>query len=261
MKRLLVASFVLALLVPACAFAQSAFTGTWKMNPGTVHQSGKAMVIHLKSGMYHCNCTPPISVKADGADHAVSGHPGFDTIAIKIANDHTIQTTEKKDGKVVHESTFTVASDGKTATEDFTNHDSTGSMSAKIVMDRVAKGAPGSNAAAGSWRLGHVISASGNTMADTYKVDGNDISYNDAANDSYTAKINGKAVPFMENGKPDGTVSVKRLGKHTLRETYENDGKVRMTSTMTIAADGKTMKTSNHNMKSGTTTSFVSDKQ
>lgn len=261
MKRLLIAGLALALLVPACAFAQNAYSGTWKMVTSTMHQSGHPLVLSLKDGMYHCNCTPPIAVKADGADHAVTGHSGYDTVAIKVLNDHSIQQTNKKDGKVVSERTTTVAADGKTATEDSSFNGPSGPSNNKAVLDRIAKGAHGSNAITGSWQLAHVISTSGSARTDTYKVDDDDISYSDTMGDSYSAKIDGKPSPLMKDGKQAGTVSVKRLGKHTLRETYSNDGKVRLTSTMTISADGKTMKSSNHNLQSGTTTSWVSDKQ
>lgn len=262
MKRLLIAGLALALLVPACAIAQDAFTGTWKMNPTTFHESGKPLVMHLKDGVYRCNCTPPIEVKADGVDHAVTGHPGFDTVAIKALSDHSIQESYKKGGQLVSESIFTVAPDGNTATSELARyHDGAKVMDGTAVFQRKAKGSPGSNAIAGSWTFGHVTAASGKSMTDSYKVSGNDISYQGGGTGSYKATIGGKAVPYMDNGKQDGTVSVRRLGKNTLRETYEKDGKVTFTSTMTVAADGKTMKSSNHNPKTGTTSTWVSEKQ
>ena len=261
MKRLLIAGLALALLVPACALAQSAFDGTWKLDATTVHQSGgEPMTISLENGMYHCNCHPPIAVKADGQDHPVKGHDGFDAVAIKVVDDHTIERTYKKDGKVISEDTITVAADGNTATEEFNDNDGSDHASGKGVLKRVAKGAAGSNSVAGSWRLDHVDSGSGNVFDPTYKIDGETVT-STAGGDSYTAKLGGKAVPNMVNGKADGTVSVKMLGKNTLRETYAKDGKVTSTSTMTISADGKTMKMVNRDMKSGVTTTMTHNKQ
>lgn len=261
MKKLLAASVALALFMPALVFAQSAFNGTWKLDPGTVHSTGgEATVISLKNGMYHCNCHPPVAVKADGEDHPVKGNKHVDTVAIKVVDDHTVQETEKKDGKVISTSTMTVAADGKTAVNEFTDSDGADHATGKVVLKRVAKGAPGSNALAGSWRLDHVESASGNVFDPTFKIDGNSVTSSDAAGDAYTATIGGKAVPNMVNGKADGTVAVKRLGKNTLRETYAEDGKVTSTSTMTIAADGKSMKMVVHNMKNGRTTTMTHEK-
>ena len=257
MKRLLIASLALALLVPACALAQSAFDGTWKLDPTTVHQSGgEAAVIALKDGMYHCNCHPPIAVKADGQDHPVKGHDGFDSVAIQVINDHSVKRTEKQNGKVVFDSTITVAPNGKTATEEFNIYAGATPSRGNGVLKRVANGAPGSNAVAGAWRLDHVVSGGGAVFEPTYKIEGDTVTSTNAAGDSYTAKLGGKAVPNMVNGKPDGTVSVKMLGKHTLRETYAKDGKVTSTATMTISPDGKTMKMVDHNTQSGVTTTM-----
>ncbi len=263
MKRLLVASFVLALLVPACAFAQNAFSGTWKMDPASLQESGgKPMVMSFKDGMYTDDDTPAVSIKADGQDHAVSGHPSFDTVALKVIDDHTVERTQKKDGKPVWSGTFNVAADGKTATGESTMYkDGSAAGKSKMTFDRVGKAPSGSNAAAGSWRMGKLISADADSMMDTYNVDGDKIDYKNANGNSYTATIGGKAVPFMENGKPSGTITVKRMGKDTLRETVEKDGKTRFTSTMTISPDGKSMKTSNHSPKGGTTQTWVSHKQ
>lgn len=263
MKRLLIAGLVLALLVPACALAQDAFTGTWKMNPSTFHESGKPLVLHLKDGIYRCNCTPPIEVKADGADHAVTGHPGFDTLAVEVLDDHGIKESYKKGGQLVSVSTFRVSPDGKTATSELTRyHNGTRIMGGTATFERKADGTKGSNAVAGSWAFGDVTNASGPALSDVYKVSGDDISYRSGTSDSsYTAKINGAAAPFMRSGKQDGTVSVKRLGNNTLRETYATDGKVTMVSTMTLSANGKTMDVRSHDPKSGDTSTWSSDKQ
>lgn len=262
MKRLLIAGFTLALLVPALALAQSVFDGTWKLDPTTVHQSGgKARIIHLKNGWYECNCTPPVKVKADGQEHAVKGHKGFDSVAVTVINDHSIRRTDQKDGKVVSENTFTVAVDGKTATGEFSDHNGSNNAEGKAVWKRVAEGAPGSNAVAGSWRLDHVLSASGNVFDPTYKIEGDMVTSSNGAGDSYTAKLGGKAAPDMTNGKADGTVSVRMLNSHTLRETYAKNGKVTSTATLTISPDGKTMKMVLHNVKTGATTSMTHHKQ
>ena len=262
MKRILIAGFALALLVPACAFAQSAFNGTWKTDVNSIKSGGEPLVLHLKNGMYESNSVPPIKVKADGEDHAVTGHPGFDTIAIKVLNDHSIQRTEKKAGKTVSTSTLTAAADGKTMDGEFTNSSGANPVTAKGVFERVAKGATGSTAVAGSWQLKHVDNVSANGLTSTYKVDGNDISFSDPTGDSYTAKINGKPVEYTDGSGVTGTtVAVKREGKDTLRETWYRDGKETGSDTMTVSADGKSMKISSRNLKNRTHGTSVAEKQ
>lgn len=262
MKRLLIASLALALLVPACALAQSAFNGTWKTNVSSIKSGGEPLVIHLKDGMYTDNGHPPVKVKADGTDHAVAGHPGYDSVAIEVLNDHSIKETEKKDGKVVSTVTVTVTPDGKIANYEYTSYTSTGPVTGKGVAERVAKGATGSNAVAGTWKFGRMEDASANGMTATYMVDGDDISFSTPTGDAYTAKINGKAVPFTSGmGAPGITVAVKRMGKDSLRETWYRDGKETNQDTMTISADGKTMKTISRNLKNHTHGSSVAEKQ
>jgi hypothetical protein len=261
MKRLLAASFVLALFVPAFAMAQSAFNGTWVTRLDSVHGMGN-ITIHLRNGMYECNCSaPPLKVKADGAFHTVAGHPGFDAAAVAIVNDHTINIKEKRADKVTLDQTVTVAPDGKTATFDFTDSSGSSPVTGKGVVDRVAKGASGSNAVAGTWKFGHWESLSDNARSFTYKADGNTVSYSDPTGDSYTAQIGGKAVPYDSESEPGMTVSVKKVGRHGLRETYFRGGKVISTDTMTVSASGKTMKSVDHNRQTGRGTTVVADKQ
>src|SRR5579863_7947695 len=97
MKKLLVCGFLLALLLTAMAAAQNAFDGTWKLDMKTAQMPTKPDVYLLQDGMYHCkNCVPPIDVKADGTDQKVTGHPYYDTISVKVVDDHTTMETEKK---------------------------------------------------------------------------------------------------------------------------------------------------------------------
>lgn len=262
MKQVIVAGFALALLIPACAFAQSAFNGTWKTDMSSMKGTGTPVVIHLKDGKYENDSHPPIKVKADGEDHPVSGHPGLDTVAIKVLNDHSYQETDKKNGKVVSTGTFTVAADGKTGTYDFTDSSGASVVTGKLKVKREAKGAPGSNATAGTWQFGSYDDISAGALIATYKIDGDTISFSNPIGDSYTAKINGKAAPFTNaSGVAGTTVSVKRLGKNGLQETYYQDGKKVSTATMTVSADGHTVKTISHNLKANRSMTSLATKQ
>lgn len=261
MKRLLVAGLALALIVPAFAWAQSALNGTWETQLGSVRGMGKPLVIHLKDGMYACNCTPPIRIKADGKDHAVTGHPGFDSMSVEAINDHSVRITQKKDGKVTLQETVTAAPDGKTATYDFTDSSGSSPVTGKGVAERVAKGAAGSNAVAGSWKFGHWEDMSANGRTFTYKVDGKTVNFSDPTGDAYTAEIGGKAVPVTGGGMSGMTVSVKAHGKDGLRESYMHDGKVVRIATMTVEDHGKTLKTIDDNVQDGRKMTMLADKQ
>ena len=50
--------------------------------------------------MYQCKTAyRPIDVKADGQDQKVTGHPYYDTVAIKVVNDHEIEETTRRTAK------------------------------------------------------------------------------------------------------------------------------------------------------------------
>lgn len=261
MKRIFAAGLTLALLAPACAFAQSAFNGTWETQLNSIKGMGKPLVIQLKDGMFVDNSPPAIRIKADGQEHPVSGHPGFDSMAVKVVNDHTIEITQQKNGKETLSETVTAAPGGKTATFEFTDKSGSAPVTGKGVVERVAQAPAGSNAVAGSWKFGHWEDLSANARESTYKVDARQVSFSNPTGDSYTAEIGGKPVPLKSSSEDGTMVAVSQVGKDGLRETYTRDGKVVRTSTMTVSPDGKTMKVEDRNERTGRAMTMVADKR
>jgi hypothetical protein len=248
-----------ALTVPMLAAAQSAFDGTWKIDINKVDPSKKPDVYLLQNGMYACKtCTPPYDIKADGTDQPVTGHPYYDTVAVKVVSDHQIEVTEKKGGNVVSTTTVSVSSDGNTATFEFSDSSATNGgppVTGKGEATRVAKGPAGSNAISGSWRQSKLESLSDNATVFTYKVSGDEITMTNPTGQSYTAKLDGADAPMK--GDPGTTsVSVKMRGKDTLEETDKRDGKVIGVWKMTVAADGKTAKGAYDNKLSNRTDDY-----
>ena len=264
MKKLVFLVALAALLTPMLAMAQSAFDGTWKVNMNKVDFPKKPDMFLLQNGMYECKtCTPPYNIKADGTDQSVSGHPYFDSVAIKVVNDHEIEETDKKNGKVVSTSTTTASPDGKTLTFAFSDSSDTNGgppVTGKGEATRVAKGPAGSNAISGSWRTTKMESLSDNATTWTYKVSGDEITMTNPTGQSYSAKLNGSDAPMK--GDPGITsVSVKMMGKDMLEETDKRDGKVIGVFKMTVAADGKTAKASFDDKLQNRTTDFDVTKQ
>ena len=261
MKKMLIGGMLLACLVamPFQAMAQSAFDGTWKVDINQVKSGGKPMTTTLKDGMYTCDCNPPIKVKADGMDYPVAGHARIDTFAVKVVDDHTITETGKKAGAVVNVRTITVAPDGKTATFESTATRPEGPSTVKGTLARVTPGAAGSHAVAGAWKNTGYQSASESMMSYTYKVDGDTVSMKDGQGESYTAKLDGKPVPYV--GDP-GTemIAVKMDGK-TLQETTMRAGKETSVAKMTVSPDGKSMTTAIRYNPSGREITLVALKQ
>ena len=259
----LLASLLGMCLIPTLAIAQSAFDGTWKIDLNKLQMPKKPDVLLLQNGMYQCKtCVPAVSVKADSTDQPVSGHPYFDTMAVKVVDEHTIQETAKKAGKVVSNSTTTVADDGKTAAFEFTDTsaNSPEPVTGKGTMTRVAKGPAGAHAISGSWRTSGYGNVSDNALTRTYKVDGDSLSMSAPTGESFTAKMDGTQAPY--SGDPGTTsVSLKKLGTHAIQETDRRDGKVISIVKMTVAPDGKSMTIAVNDKLHDTSMSFVAMKQ
>lgn len=128
----LVAGFV-AITVGSGLEAQSpkGLTGTWtlniaksKFNPGPAPKSMKvtytpsvdgvriSVDLTTDGGSQHWE----MAGKYDGKDYPVTGNPAADTASFKLVDDHTGESTFKKDGKVTATNTRVLSKDGKTLT-------------------------------------------------------------------------------------------------------------------------------------------------
>jgi hypothetical protein len=264
MKKVFLSLAFVVLLMPMIATAQSAFDGTWKIDMNKVGFPKKPNIYLLQDGMYECkSCVPPYKIKADGTDEAVSGHPYFDAVAIKVVSDHEIEETDKKSGKVVSTSTSTVSSDGKTLRFTFSDSSNTNGgapVTGKGEAERVAKGPSGSNAISGSWRTTKIENISDNAITWAYKVNGNEMTMTAPTGQSYTAKLDGTEAP-MKGDPGVSSVTVKMIGKDTFEETDKRDGKVTGVWKMTVAADGKSAKAVYDDKLQGTRTEYVAMKE
>jgi len=231
------------LCLATCAKAQSAFDGTWKFNKDTAKFPTKPDEYLLKDGMYHCKtCAPPVDVKADGQDQNVTGHPYYETASIKVVDDHSIEETYKKGGKVVSTSKSTVSPDGNTLNFEFSDSSASSGdpVTGKGQATRVGKAPAGAHAISGSWRMAKMDTISDNAMSVTYKVSGDSLTMSNPTGQGYTAKLDGTDSPY--HGDPGTTsVSVKKVGANSIEETDKRDGKVIAVAQITVSADGKTL--------------------
>jgi hypothetical protein len=251
MKNLFFIGLLVLLLVPMAAMAQSPFDGTWKWDPSSVQWSEKPDVFLLQNGMFECKtCVPPVNVKADGTDQKVSGDPYRDTVSVKVIDDHNVEETSKKDGKVVELVKRSVSADGNKLTVNwsYSGNPSGGPQTGNHTDKRVDKAPAGANLISGSWRT------------ERAEMNGNELAMTSATGQSYTAKLDGTDAPIK--GDPGSTgVSVKMLGKDTLEETLKRDGKVISIAKVTVSADGKTMKWIVDDKLQGTTVKGTAQKQ
>ena len=246
---------------PAAA-SGDAISGTWKADLASVQMDQKPDQLLLKDGQFSCaTCTPPLTIAADGAFHAVTGRPYADSISVKVDDDHNVTRTSRKGGKVTNEGKYSVSSDGKTLTVTFTDSSTPNAPPVKgsLSETRVAAAPAGAHAISGSWKPDKYNSVSEEGLTVTYKLDGDMLHMSSPAGSSYDAKLDGTDAPVK--GDIGGTtVSVKKLADNSFEETAKRDGKVVSVTTFTVGADGK-MNVTSEDKQANSTMKYVADKQ
>jgi hypothetical protein len=259
MKRLL---FVI-LLLPILAWAAPNLDGTWKIDVNKVQFPEKPDTWVLQKGLYQCpTCVPKVDIKADGKDQPVSGSKYYDTMAVKVVDDKTIEVTNKKGGKVVAIEKFTLSADSKSLTIEFSEFPEASKqpITGKITQIRVAAGPSGSHALSGSWRIQKADAVSDNALIFTYKSTPNGMTSSSPTGQSYDAKFDGKDYPVK--GDAGGSmVSLTKVNDSSFIETYKRDGKIVEVDQITVSADGKTLSVKSENKERGTTATFTATKQ
>ena len=246
------AGLLLIGLLPNLAIAQSSMNGTWKVDVDTLPMSTAPLVWLLKDGRYQCkSCMPPIDVKADGQDQPTPGQ-SYDTISVRILDDHTVREIEKKNGQIDSDETFTVSADGNTVTDEF--------VSWKATMTRMTSGPTGSHALSGTWRPVKMESVSDVGLLITYRLEGDTLTMSRPTGLSYKAKLDGTVAPYQ--GDPEKhSVSVRRVDANTIEETDELNGKPTSVERLTVAPDGKSMTIAVNDVATRITSRFVAVKQ
>lgn len=251
----------LTLLASGVVFGQTPFDGTWMAKLDSAKLPTKPDKYTLTNNMYEClTCVPKISVKADGTDQKVTGHPYFDTISVKIVNASSVEFIQKKDGKVMSTDTSTISSDGKTCTDKWTDNSGTQPITGEATSTRVAAGPSGAHVLSGSWRTEKLNNISDNGLTVTFQGTENGLKMSDPNGNSYDAKFDGKEYPI--NGDPGHTmVTLKRIGNDVIEETDKRDGKVVGVLRMTVSKDGKSIQADYNDKQHGTKSSFTWEKK
>jgi hypothetical protein len=248
------------LLVPAAAFASSAFDGTWKARVDSLKVTGKPDVFVIADGMYTCtSCSPQIKVKADGTDQKVSGHDYYDSVAVKIVDPHTVEITNKRAGKVVGTNSLAVSGDGSTLEGKFTDYNGAKPATGSYTEKRVAAAPTGAHAVSGSWQQNSLSEGNDALTVVSYKM-GSDGLTMQSNGQSYDAKFDGKEYPIA--GDPGHTsVTLKKIDANTVEETDHRGGKVTDEIRLATSKDGKTLEVTDKDVVHGQTTTLTLEKQ
>jgi hypothetical protein len=247
----------------SAAGAQPTLAGTWKFDTSSAQMPTKPDVYLLKGGMFTCStCTPPYTVAADGAPHAVAGSPYHDQVAVKLSDPTTLEQTFYKAGRVVGSGRDQLGPDGKTATITFTDASNTSSapVTGKVNIVRVAEGPAGSSPFSGAWRTAKIDTLSANDLLITYDIHDGMLSMSEPTGQSYMAKLDGAVAPFKGDPGVDA-VSVKMTGPGAYQETDMRAGKVIGVGTMTLAPDGKSLAVTYEDKLAGTSSAITAYRQ
>jgi hypothetical protein len=238
----------------------AAIDGTWKTDLSTLQLEQKPDQLMLKAGQFSCaTCTPPLTVAADGASHAVTGRPYSDHMTVKVDDDHNVTRTSQKDGKTTGTTKYSVSADGNTLTVTF--NDMTGSkpVTGSYTETRVGSAPAGAHAISGSWKQAKYSNVSDEGLTVTFRLDGDTLHMSTPTGQSYDAKLDGTETPIK--GDIGGTsASVKKTGDNTYVETDKRAGKVVSVTTMTLGADGK-LNVVSEDKQAGSTAKFAMSKQ
>ena len=118
--------------VALAADAADPVVGSWtlnleksKFNPGpalksqtrTYAQTADGITLNVEGvNSDGSSMSQQTTYKYDGKDYTFTGAPNFDALSLKRIDAHTVESTQKKAGKVVGKTTRTVSKDGKVLT-------------------------------------------------------------------------------------------------------------------------------------------------
>ena len=139
--RTIVMTLVTCLIGLTLCFADNANMGSWKLNESKSKLSPgmpkNTMVVYEAAGDSVKVTVDGVDAqgapthnewtgKFDGKDYPLTGDPSADMRAYKEVNDHTLQLTNKKGGKVTLSGRIVVSADGKSRTVTVSGTDATG---------------------------------------------------------------------------------------------------------------------------------------
>jgi hypothetical protein len=134
-------TLALCFIAVAVCFASDVLIGTWKLNEAkSKFAPGSSKNITVVYEVVGDNVKVTVdgtdgagkpthnewTGKYDGKDYPVTGDPSSDARSLKKVDDHTLELTVKKDGKVTINGQIVVSADGKVRTVTTSSTDSTG---------------------------------------------------------------------------------------------------------------------------------------
>src|SRR5215472_13520878 len=244
------------LLSPVAVTAQSPFDGTWIIDSNTVQIPQKPAAYLLAKEVFR---SEGAEIKADGTDQRVPETGYWDTVSVRIVDDHTVEIVSKKAGKIMFTEVATVSPDGGTLTQLVRDTTEAQAVTIETVSKRIDKGPPGSHTLSGSWQA-YNVSKSKNGSTIRYKCTADGFSAETPLGEKFDAKFDGKFYP-VEDDTAHTMVSLKLVSPNSVEQTAKRDGKIVGVLRLTVAPDGATIHGTYENKEDNTTTGFEMRKQ
>jgi hypothetical protein len=241
--------FALLLLSPIASVAQSPFDGTWIIDSKTTQLPQKPAEYLLAKGLFRW---ADKEIKADGNDQKVPATGYWDTISVRVLDDHTVEIVSKKAGKIMFTEVDTVSPDGTALTQVVKDTTEAQAVTIETRSKRVDSGPAGSHVISGSWRA-YKISRSENGSIIKYRCTADGFSAETPLGERFDARFDGKDYP-VEDDASHTMVSIKLLSPSTVEQTNKRDGKIVGVLRLTVAPDGKTIQATYENKEADTTT-------
>lgn len=250
-------AFLILLMLPLSAGAQSPFDGTWVLDPPLPERPIEYL---LAGGTFHCSgCIVNVDIKADGLDHKVAEADYWDTINVQALDSHALEIIAKKAGKTMLTEFDAISPDGDTLTQLIKDTTEAETVTIETNCRRINKGPAESHLISGAWQAS-LIHRSSNGSSITYKCTPEGFSGETPLGEKFDAKFDGKFYP-VEDDPGHTMVAAKLLAANEVLLTHERKDKIVSTSHMTADPDGKTIHVVFENKDAGTTTTFELHRQ
>jgi hypothetical protein len=183
-------ALLLVVLFPSASRSQSPFDGTWviDIDKNRNFAAEKPIALSLSDGMFRDGNRV---VKADGKDQQVPATAYWDTVSVRIVDDHEVEVAYKKAGKPMFRDTDTVSPDGNTLTQTVKDTTEAEAVTYESVFRRIAPASPGAHVLSGSWQI-FKQSRSANSTTITYKCTSQGFSAVTPLGEKLDAKFDGK---------------------------------------------------------------------
>ncbi|MGB7494114.1 MAG: hypothetical protein WBR26_17230 [Candidatus Acidiferrum sp.] len=241
-------ALLLVVLFPSASRSQSPFDGTWVIDTDKNRDfaAEKPIAFSLADGMFRDEYKV---VKADGKDQKVPATGYWDTVSVRIVDDHTVEVTSKKVGKPMFTEMDTVSPDGNTLTQVVKDTTEAEAVTFETEYRRIAPAPTGAHVVSGSWQI-FKQSRSANSTIISYKCTSQGFSAETPLGEKFDAKFDGKFY-LIEDDPAHTMVAVKRINDNTVEMTNQRDGKIVFVVRLEVTPDGKAIHASSESKGDG----------